>query len=788
MIFALILSCLFGFFIRLSDLPLLMGGGYNRVPGIDPWYTIRQVELLLTHFPVYSWFDPMTGFPFGKIVDWGPLFPFVCSIILLPVGLDNPESFYHIAGIIPPLLAIAMVPVVFLLGTCLFDKNSGFFAALLLPLLSGWFMFNSLYGYLDHHIAEALFFALFCCTYCYGLQNARSTDPVMSRSTLHQIIIPGLLSGLFYFCCIEIVPSMVLLSLVILIFLFLHVLIYPGDTFRFGKIVALNTVLYGSFILLYLVFGLRDYSLQLIQYSFGQIILAGCVCLSGLFFYGFCRFFSRLQQWQTSFLLLMIATAGGLVVLLGIPALSIRIIQGFQAFFLLSSDETFIREMEAQTLATIWDHYSLVLLLVVIGLLILINRLILEKRSEHLFLLATFGFLGFSSILHQKYEYLLAIPVVLLAGLSCSAYLTWVSGRSEGIRLWNGISLPVLSDIAESWKKMVQSHPMGRYCVLLILFLVVGLSSTMSTQSFVHDQLTVFSDDWMEAMDYLSQQTPSPGVDPLGFYDAEVVHYPNGTYGILFPYPPGSYGVLTWWDYGHLVSVAGQRPAILNPFQDNMRNLFNPELNILPNAASFFVDTNESRAYETAMRYGARYIITDDAMAWGFFPAMVSWAGPPYSLDQFLRVENRSPLFKEPYYLSMVTRLHLFDGSETKSMNAASSDRQKSGILSKNPGMPTVDIPALDNYRLVFESSSPSSLSDSSHGGQVKIFERVPGNQIDGSGTISIRLKTNQERMFTYSQESVNGSFRVPYQIGKNGAVETVGKYMIDGKEVDLPR
>jgi len=94
-------------------------------------------------------------------------------------------------------------------------------------------------------------------------------------------------------------------------------------------------------------------------------------------------------------------------------------------------------------------------------------------------------------------------------------------------------------------------------------------------------------------------------------------------------------------------------------------------------------------------------------------------------------------------------------------------------------------VPALQHYRLVHESPQ-NVFGNVGAGGpdlkSVKIFEYVPGAHIKGDGIIEVPVVTNTGRAFTYRQESVNGTFIVPYATsGWSGEVKTTGPYRIAG-------
>ena len=90
--------------------------GFLYLYDTDSYYTLRQIEVMVNHFPQYNWFDPMTAFPGGKILDWGPLFPFIAAILCLITGATTRDAIFFMSGWVVPLMAMMMVPVMYYLG------------------------------------------------------------------------------------------------------------------------------------------------------------------------------------------------------------------------------------------------------------------------------------------------------------------------------------------------------------------------------------------------------------------------------------------------------------------------------------------------------------------------------------------------------------------------------------------------------------------------------------------------------------------------------------------------
>jgi dolichyl-diphosphooligosaccharide--protein glycosyltransferase len=192
-----------------------------------------------------------------------------------------------------------------------------------------------------------------------------------------------------------------------------------------------------------------------------------------------------------------------------------------------------------------------------------------------------------------------------------------------------------------------------------------------------------------------------------------------------------------------------------------------------------------------------------------------------YEMVQFIR---------QDYFMTMVARLHTFDGSMTNATdvyyltyaepaltgtihpvlvgsggqvdaatateNAAAfnaaheDDGYRAGLFSGSIVRSAQNIPALRHYRLVHESPTDVFSGEEFDVKYVKTFEYVEGARIQGSGIISIPLVTDTGRHFTYRQESINGEFIVPYSTtGNPYGVRAEGLYTIEGtgQTFDVP-
>jgi len=119
--------------------------------------------------------------------------------------------------------------------------------------------------------------------------------------------------------------------------------------------------------------------------------------------------------------------------------------------------------------------------------------------------------------------------------------------------------------------------------------------------------------------------------------------------------------------------------------------------------------------------------------------------------------------------------------------NSEAKEGSRADMVSSSNLVSIANVPALQHYRLVFESSIDNESNNTQS--YVKIFEYVSGARILGDGIIELPVTTNTGRQFIYRQASMNGEFIVPYStIGNPYNVYANEKYHIVGtnKEFDV--
>ena len=150
---ALLIFMLVAVLLRAIPHAALVDGSFTSLIGTDAWYNLRQVEAIAANYPGYAWFDPMTAYPTGKEVAWGPLFPLITATLCIVAGAASRPEIVYVAAWVPPLLAAAVVPVVYLTGKAVADRTTGLVAAGLIAIVSASFFARSIFGFVDHHVA-----------------------------------------------------------------------------------------------------------------------------------------------------------------------------------------------------------------------------------------------------------------------------------------------------------------------------------------------------------------------------------------------------------------------------------------------------------------------------------------------------------------------------------------------------------------------------------------------------------------------------------------------------------
>ncbi|MDK2974989.1 MAG: dolichyl-phosphooligosaccharide-protein glycotransferase, partial [Methanofollis sp.] len=814
----------FALWIRLIPMAGLTAGGVADVLGNDPWYNLRQVESLVANGLTYAWYDPMTLFPTGDAVYWGPLFTEIIAVLAILAGATTRPEIAFVASLVPALMGAVMVPLVFFIGRRLVDWKTGLLAAAFTAVVGGQFMYRSLFGFVDHHIAEVLFSTLFVLAYIVALSVGREHKvDLASVETLKRPLILGALAGVAYLLGLFVMPTMILFAMIAAIFTVLQCVLDAWRGRESLDLALINTAVFLVATVGLLVFGFKAEGFGLSRYSMGHVVAYLAIIVGSWVLVGIARATKRRPKYVYPLSLAGLGFVVAPVLFIAAPALYDVLVGNFFAFFGQSAVVFTVEEAMGWSLDSAWQAFNVGLLLMIGGFAVLVYYLFKKDRPDHLFVLVWSAVMLASTWQHVRYEYYLAVNIALLSGICVGFVIN--AGWKDILSLR---SSPAPQPEKKGKKKGPAKAPSkreetrGDLRKVLAVVGVVAVGVIFAVMSVQYDLSIAeqsadyggMNSQWREALEWMGNNTPDPGVDYDGIYEKDTYQYPST-----------AYGVMSWWDYGHYITYLAQRIPNANPFQHGVAG---------PNgSASFFMAQNEDTAAGIMDNDGTRYVITDFKMDTGIFYAMATWYDPEVGgtgyIDTYLAPNQQGSysavsLYTPEYYQTMISRLHTFDGSmaepsqviyaeytdasasglgypvigtaqtmnaseaeaKAAAYNANAADGKHAGVFSTINSLtsPATGVPALQHFRLVFESNQNVYNAATPDIRYVKVFEYVAGAHIAGEGTIEVNLTANTGRTFTYRQESVNGEFVVPYSTsGTPYGVTADGPYRIVGTD-----
>lgn len=777
----------------------------------DAWYHMMLAISTALNLQV-PWFDPMTNFPHGTAIPFGPFNSWGIAIISLIMGLGHPSihTINTIGAFFPSILGALLVIPVYFIGREIGGKSCGLISALIIAVLPGQVFQRSLLGFSDHHASESFLSALAMMFFVLAISSSAdlSFGAIKKNWTgLKMPLIYSALAGISIGLYIDAWASGFLFEGIILAFIAVQSMAdhIKGRNADYLGITGAMTFLVATLLVLPFVKpynGFSNYYYSLFQPTILLLGMAAALLISFL-----SRFLEdrNVNRYYFPAILIAIAISGLIILSAVVPSFIGTLFAGLNIFQPRTGGASTVSEVSPLLMEG--GQFSLdgiqanfpgisVLLspffMALVALALLLVRYIRSQRNTYLLVIIWSIIVLFLTLAQVRFAYYYAINVALLSGF-LAAWALQRTGLNDRIaELENPAGLPGL----------LGSNLKAAAVIVLIIILIVfpstGLSILTAEYSSGPDS------DWLTSVKWLENNTPSPGMDLYTIYQRP----PDGQ---KYSYPAAAYGIMSWWDYGHYIETIGHRMPNANPFQQGIGNLSAG----VPGSSPFFLSESEAQAENVLANLdkgrspylNTRYVMIDWDMATGKFYAMTAWSGVPitryYGIfyqpqgDQLVPVQ----VYRDSFFNTMTARLFFFDGSETPVKNAfaiayqiaeqngvrfpvivespkisanyseltnyvneSKSKGYQSEIVSENT--PTsisssVPLEALKHYRLVHESESTVTYDGQKF---VKIFEHVPGAVINGkapAGTnvsISVPIRTNQERVFVYKQSNTTGA------------------------------
>jgi len=793
----------------------------NIVAMDDPMYNLRQLEVVLHNSFEFPWYDPMTLMPTGMYPHWGPLFIYILAMGCLLTGATTLPAIITTSLFIPPFMCALMVPVTYVIVKKAFDWKTGLIAALFISTITGQYFARGLFGYLDHHIAEVLFGSIFCMIYMLSITETTNLKINFGdRTTLKKPILYGVLSGIAFLSGFLIMPTMILFGFIVMIYTLLIFTISIKYDVNRELLLIVNTLTFGIPTIGFFLLGYPVVSwFQLSHYSLAHPLVWGVMIATTIILYLASSNYKKITSKASEFASPVLIFGGIIFVAILLFRKYINdIIQGSIIadsieFFGQSAVVSTVQEARAWGAMDAWNAFNFFIILSFIGLITLTYLIFTKKKGEHIFLYVWAIVMLIATIQHIRYEYYLAINLAILSSVGAGYFLrnidfTFITQKfaRTTTKLTNletvaprpeGKNKPKSEKQKNTKPKSQQQKNTKNYLAFAGLC-IVGAISALAIFGGITFGLAIgqssairLNPDWKESLIWLEANSPDTGVDYYEVYD-----------GSKFQYPPTAYGVMSWWDYGHMITFISHRIPNANPFQAGVYGNYS--------SSSFFMASSEERANEILDNLKTKYIITDTEMATGKFWAMATWYNPKLGQEPYIKqlVVPKSPMSQElqlalgytlDYYSTMITRLHVLDGTAYNvqeaiyveydpSTHRVISANQMSlrdamvkalqlqesitktkleAIISPNPLQPIGKQNALTHYRLIHESPTSTITGNGIDIKYVKIFEYVKGYVYrpthEGILFAEQTITTNTGRKFNYIQEISGTEFTLPY-------------------------
>ncbi|AKB77267.1 Oligosaccharyl transferase [Methanosarcina horonobensis HB-1 = JCM 15518] len=758
---------------RPSD-SVFLSNGFVRFGGNDPWYHMRTLNVLLENYPNRVFFNPMTNYPNGSYIHFGPLFDQMMAITALALGMGSPgqDLVNTIGAYFPAVLGALTVIPVYYIGKYLGGHKTGILAAILIAFAPGQFLSRSLLGFTDHHVAESLFSTLFIMFFMLAIITAKKKnlhfEDVLNKNltVVKEPLIYSVIAGVMYSAYQLSWPGASLFLLVALVYAIIQYVLdnFHGELSDYLGFTGIITFLVSA--ILVLPFVHPDMGFSLYYYSWFHVATAiGAVAGFGVLSFIQREFKNRnLKTYYYPLAVLGIGILGLLATRIASPSIYSLIINAPHTVFgvqtggpaTIAEVSSIFYEGGAFTLSRVFGNFTASgFFASLLGMFILTANLFRKPKPEKVLVLV-WSVLIFLTIYGQnRFAYYYSINVSILSAYVGGLLLEKVKWSQLNEKFKTTVKSP--ADF-QGFLKFVKIEQVLAVLAIVVVLIYPVYGTAMETTTGTGGP----DGTWIEACLWLQSYTPDPGMDYNAVYEA-----PED--GELFDYPDSAYGVMSWWDYGHWIETIGHRMPNANPFQAGIggrRGSIDEENQ--PGSSTFFTAQSEEEAtavleavHPDPDKAGARYIISDVEMATGKFYAMTAWTLDTEGYYQpYWTGSGYQYLPSTRYFDSMESRLHILDGNGLKQYRLVHETwayQTQGEVLYKQV------------YNLLYGESIPEVDT-----GFVKIFEYVKGAKVTGTAspneTVNIKttILTGQGRTFDYSQSTTSDSegryeFTVPY-------------------------
>jgi dolichyl-phosphooligosaccharide-protein glycotransferase len=760
---------------------IFLSNGFVKFVTNDAWYHMRTLHVLVNNYPKEMFFDPMTDYPIGNPIHFGPLYDHMMAITSLILGFGHPsyQLVDYVGAYCPAVLGALTVIPVYYIGKYIGGHKTGIIAAILIAFAPGQFLSRSMIGFTDHHVAESLFSTLFMMFFMLALITANKKklrlEDIFNKkiNVLKEPLFYSVIAGVMYSAYQLVWPGAPLFAFIVIVYAVVQYTVnnLTKKSSDYLGIVGITTFLVSAVLILPFVHPEMGFATLYYSWFHVAVSLGAVIGFTVLTYVEKMFLKKKLNSYYYPLAIVGMAVLGLLALSILVPSLYSLVISAPSMIFVIptggmatvqeASSIFYDRQTGGQSLDNVYAYFTPTgFYASLLGMLILAGNMFRKPKSEELLLLVWSVLIFIAIYAQNRFAYYYALNYALLTAYIGGLLLEKVKWNELDEKFKANVKSP--ADI-QGFLKYIKIEQLVAVLAIIVIFVYPVVAAAMP---YTHG-----SDDpdgyWLEGCLWLRSNTPDPGMDFNAIYEA-----PKS--GETFKYPDTAYGVMSWWDYGHFIEAIGHRMPNANPFQAGIggrRGSIN-ETN-QPGAASFLLAQSEKEGNALLKgidprpgKVGARYIITTKWMAVDIFGAMTQWTlegEAPYYQPVWIGDGYRSlPTMR--YYDSMLVRLQLFDGNGLKQYRMVHETLKPQDSYNSQGELIQKYV-----YNYLYEGNI--SLVNT---GYLKIFEYVKGANITGTAsanepvTISNTIKTGQNRTFEYSQSTTADSqgkykFTVPY-------------------------